>query len=170
MNARPSVAARPVLSIVFAALVTGCATGPAVRSELGADGVYHLRCATTLQVCLNQVEELCHQQRYVVLRALDLHEYAGDTITPTESRHSEAFVRCGARGTWGDANRSLMAEPLCPAPTSPPAAPPARLCTPGASQACVGAAGCKGGQACGADGNAFGPCDCGGAPSAAPTP
>ncbi|GMV19617.1 MAG: hypothetical protein AMXMBFR56_78410 [Polyangiaceae bacterium] len=36
-----------------------------------------------------------------------------------------------------------------------------RACTPGMSQACVGPGACKGGQACKADGSAYGPCDCG---------
>ncbi len=34
-------------------------------------------------------------------------------------------------------------------------------CTPGASQACVGPAGCEGFQVCATDGNSFSPCDCG---------
>lgn len=38
---------------------------------------------------------------------------------------------------------------------------PARLCTPGASVACVGAGGCAGGQVCNAAGSAFGACECG---------
>jgi hypothetical protein len=155
---------------VLASLTLGCATTRAVKTELGPDGVYHLKCATTLQACLNQAEVLCHQERYAVLRAFDLHDYAGDMTQPTETRQSEAFVRCGARGTWGEENKALLASPLTPAPgalaaIAAPAAPPARLCAPGASQACVGPAGCKGGQACAADGNSFGPCDCGSAPA-----
>ena len=38
---------------------------------------------------------------------------------------------------------------------------PARLCTPGASVACVGAGGCAGGQVCNAAGSALGACECG---------
>jgi hypothetical protein len=147
----------------LAALALGCATSPAVKTELSPDGVYHFTCRTTLQMCLNQAEVVCHNERYAVLRAFDLHDYAGDSVQPTETRHSEAFVRCGARGTWGEENKALMASPLFATPSATPAASPARLCTPGASQACVGAAGCKGGQACAADGNALGPCDCGSA-------
>jgi hypothetical protein len=166
MNAQPEAAARRAILTALIASTLGCATVPAVRTELGADGIYHLKCTTTLQVCLNQAEVICHQERYVVLRAFDLHDYAGDSVQPTETRQSEAFVRCGVRGTWGDANKSLMAEPVSPAPSAAPVvAPPSRFCTPGASQACVGAAGCKGGQACAPDGNAFGPCDCGPAPT-----
>jgi hypothetical protein len=158
------------LSSVFVSLALGCATTRAVKTELGPDGVYHLKCATTLQVCLNQAEVLCNHERYAVLRAFDLHDYAGDLTQPTETRQSEAFVRCGARGTWGEENKALMASPLgpsagAPAPSAPLAVSAAGLCTPGASQACVGVAGCKGGQVCAADGKAFGPCDCGPAPA-----
>jgi hypothetical protein len=53
-------------------------------------------------------------------------------------------------------------------PTAPPAVRASRACTPGATQACVGAGCCKGGQACAADGNAFLPCDCGSGGSAPP--
>ncbi len=151
---------------VSISLALGCATVPAVKTELSREGVYHLTCRTTLQVCLNQVESLCHLERYVVLRAFDLHDYAGDSTQPTETRQSEAFVRCGARGTWGEENKALLASPLGAAQSSAtPVAPSAPRCTPGASQGCVGVAGCKGGQACVADGSAFGPCDCGSAPA-----
>ncbi len=37
-----------------------------------------------------------------------------------------------------------------------------RLCTPGETQACLGAGACNGAQACSADGQGFGACDCGG--------
>jgi hypothetical protein len=164
--------AKPVTRLVgfLMVLALGCATARAVKTDLGPDGVYHLTCRTTLQVCLNQAEVLCHQERYAVLRAFDLHDYAGDSVQPTETRQSEAFVRCGARGTWGEENKALLASPLsaavgAPASSAPLFASPARPCTPGASQACIGVAGCKGGQACAADGNAFGPCDCGPAPT-----
>ncbi len=43
---------------------------------------------------------------------------------------------------------------------------PARSCVPGTTQACVGAAACKGGQSCLADGSGFAPCDCGTSSSA----
>ena len=38
---------------------------------------------------------------------------------------------------------------------------PARVCVPGATQACVGSGACSGGQACLPDGSGFAPCDCG---------
>ncbi len=46
------------------------------------------------------------------------------------------------------------------------APPPAARCVPNESRACVGPAGCSGGQACNAEGTAFSPCDCGTAKTA----
>lgn len=150
--------------------VAGCGT-PVVTSERRADGIFHLRCKTALPRCLDEAEVLCDHQRYVVLRAFDEHDYKGRDLFPHETRDSQAFIRCGIRGAWGSENAKLRADPLGPGGETPPAATPpaalapaapARVCTPGASQACVGKGGCSGGQACLTDGMAFGPCDCGG--------
>jgi hypothetical protein len=45
---------------------------------------------------------------------------------------------------------------------------PARLCIPGATQACLGAGACQGAQACREDGGGYLPCDCGTGAAAAP--
>jgi hypothetical protein len=148
-----------------AVAVLGCATAPAVTTERRPDGIYHLKCKTPLQVCLNEAESVCNHQRYAVLRAFDDHEYKGDVTFPTESRVSEAFVRCGIRAAWGDENNDLKKAPLC-SEAATPAPEAARVgCAPGISVACVGPAGCAGGQVCLPDGAKFGPCDCGAASS-----
>jgi hypothetical protein len=152
------------LALAAVAGLPGCATGPRVKIERRPDGIYHLTCQTTLPLCLGEAEKACDRQRYAVLRAFDDRELKGDTVTPTEFRSSEAFVRCGSEASWGVENKQLKEQPLCPAPVAPP---PPQGCTPGLSQACAGPAGCKGGQVCLADGARFGPCDCG-PPAAAP--
>ena len=43
-----------------------------------------------------------------------------------------------------------------------PARPRGMLCVPGTTQACVGSAGCHGGQYCLQNGSGYSPCDCGG--------
>jgi hypothetical protein len=155
------------------AVAAGCAAQQ-VKTERRPDGIYHVTCRDTLQVCLNKAEELCQRQRYVVLRAYDLDDHRGGTEKETEVRTSEAFFRCGARASWGDENKALLAQDVCPAPATPPAPPASAAsvgCTPGVSIACVGAGGCKGGQSCAPDGKTFGPCDCGPSPAApAPAP
>ena len=69
---------------------------------------------------------------------------------------------------------STPAAPYPPAPASPPTPAPApapaaeRVCTPGATQACLGPGACPGAQACRNDASGFLPCDCGPAPSEIP--
>src|SRR5450432_3184774 len=141
-------------TLLLVTYVSACAAQPLVTTERRPDGIYHLTCKTTLQICLNDAEDLCHRQRYVVLRALDLHDYKGASDRPMEDRTSEAFIRCGTEASWGADNKALLKTELCPGPPaapSPPATPPS-ACTPGASQACAGPAGCKGGQVCTPDG------------------
>jgi hypothetical protein len=150
-------------------VATPACVSPAVTTELRPDGITHLTCKAPLQRCLDKAEMICNHERYAVLRAFDMQDYKGNTAQPEAFRSSEAFIRCGVRGGWGDDNNALRREPLCPA--SATAGPtPATICTPGASLACVGPGGCHGGQACLPDGSKLGPCDCGpGAATTVPT-
>jgi hypothetical protein len=143
---------------------------PTVSIVRRDDGILHIKCTDkTLQRCLDAAEDACGRRRYAVLRAFDDHDYRGRTDAPLEVRDSEAFVRCGQQNAWGGDLGKLRSDPLGGATAAAPAAAvPARACTPGASQACVGRGGCAGGQACLADGSGFGPCDCGDARPAAP--
>jgi len=71
-------------------------------------------------------------------------------------------IRCSQLGVVGWDMCACDGEGfLCVGPADAAAVPAAR-CTPGATQACVGAGSCKGGQACLADGSAWDKCDCGG--------
>jgi hypothetical protein len=160
------VAATVAAASLFGFLGCRMPTVTIVRRD---DGILHIKCTDKkLQRCLDAAEDACGQRRYVVLRAFDDHDYRGRTDAPLEVRDSEAFVRCGQQNAWGGDLGKLRSDPLggsvaaAPAPSAPV---PAHACTPGASQACVGRGGCAGGQACLADGSAFGPCDCGGAPA-----
>lgn len=58
------------------------------------------------------------------------------------------------REVWTPPPSAQASEPTGPAPA------PARICTPGSTQQCVGAGACSGGQACVADGSGWSPCDC----------
>lgn len=67
--------------------------------------------------------------------------------------------------------------PPPPAPPEPVDAGPPQVCVPNATQECVGAGACKGGQSCLPDGSGFTECDCGkkkkkgaSGPAAAPAP
>ena len=74
----------------------------------------------------------------------------------TEVRSSDAIIRCTKNKPLFGGNDE---PPRAPQPPQPPSGPGA--CIPGTTQACVGPAGCAGGQACLSGGSAFGPCDCG---------
>jgi hypothetical protein len=63
-----------------------------------------------------------------------------------------------------------QAAPAPPVTPPPAAAPPERVCTPGATQSCVGVGGCQGGQACSADGTVWQSCDCAAEPDAGVEP
>jgi hypothetical protein len=65
---------------------------------------------------------------------------------------SKVVVGAGGAGAGGGAGSGAGGGP--------------QVCTPGQSVACVGPAGCQGGQACKADGSGYEPCDCGGAGAA----
>jgi hypothetical protein len=143
----------------------GCRS-PIISANQRPDGIYHLKCRDKLQRCLDEVETLCRHNRYVVLRAFDDHEWEGyNWPQQDERRASEAFIRCGQKPPWGEDSPmgKLRADPLGEVTSEPaPVAPsPARVCIPGASQACVGPDNCSGGQVCRPDGVGFGPCDCG---------
>jgi hypothetical protein len=144
-----------------------CAHRQKVMTERRPDGIVHLTCKMSLADCLYEVENACDHRRYVVLRAFDGRDLKGLVPAQTLVLESEAYVRCGEMTAFGPENKALLATPVC-TPPAVPAVPP-RVCAPGATQACVGPAGCSGGQACVADGSRFGTCDCG-APAAVPAP
>ncbi|HEY2728843.1 MAG TPA: hypothetical protein VGK52_02815 [Polyangia bacterium] len=155
----------------FALALAGCATAR-VSAERRPDGSEHLRCRTALPACLVEAERLCEGRHYIVLRALDEHDHRGSQLYD-DVRTSEAIVRCGPPMAWppGVEPMALPAEtgagpPAPPPSASAPSPAPPRACVPGSTQACVGPAGCQGGQACLADGAGFGPCDCGAAATA----
>jgi hypothetical protein len=154
------------LLLVLSTTLAACSGAwPQVTTERRPDGIIHLKCKMTLQRCLDQAESVCNHQRYTVVRAFDEHEYKGDSTAWTEVRGSEAWIRCGLGASYGAEGQALRDESVCPPPAPPPPAlpPPVQACTPGASVACVGVGGCKGGQIC-LEGGKLGPCDCGPAP------
>ena len=146
-----------------------------MTTERRPDDIVHVKCKMSLADCLYEVENVCDRKRYVVLRAVDNRDLKGVVPAQTLVLESEAYVRCGELGDigrWGIDNKAVLATPVCkeaepPEPRVVAASP--RTCTPGATQACVGPAGCAGGQACADDGSRFGNCDCGPA-SAPPVP
>ncbi len=151
-----------LVALVVVVVASGCASGRPVVEPLGPER-FHLKCTTELPGCLNEAaDEACQGHHYIVERAVNEVNWRGSTPNQMAFRTSEAIIQCGGANGWGP-----LGPPMGP-PETPPKekAAPARVCAPGSTQTCVGAGSCKGGQACGLDGAAYGPCDCGPAPAA----
>ena len=161
-------------------LVTAGCAKPDVEIRALPNGTRQLTCRHTLPQCLSHVDDVCKGASYEILYATDTQRiYGSPSTNEVESRTSQAVVHClgvhqepmgeAVAGASLIAAASASAKPKAApsasgaaAPTAAPAAAPAvRTCVPGATQACVGPAGCSGGQACLPDGSGFGACDCG---------
>jgi hypothetical protein len=140
-----------VEALVFALLTAGCANTSGVERRTLGDGSQRLSCRTPLTRCLAVMDEVC-PRGYEILRARQQVDVAGPMDISPPSITTEVDARCLGGVPPPTASAAL------PAPTPAQATP---RCVPGATQACVGAGACRGGQQCLADGAAFGPCDCG---------
>jgi hypothetical protein len=149
--------------------VTIACAKPDVEIRALPDGTRELTCRHTLPQCLSHVDDVCKGNSYEVLYATDTQKiYGSPSSNEVESRTSQAVVHCLGphQKAMGEqtaaAGSAASAPPEGPAPVTALVAPAGpRVCVPGATQACVGIAGCTGGQACLHDGSGFGECDCG---------
>ncbi|MFZ5894592.1 MAG: hypothetical protein ACOY0T_26245 [Myxococcota bacterium] len=142
------------------------------------DGTLRIKCQGALPACIARAETACRGNNYEIIKARDQRDTYGPEYgtSKVEVRSSEAIVRCGAKGQPAPPLLPEAQTPAHPPDESataavPPPPAPARTCTPGATQACIGPGRCEGGQSCLPDGTAFGPCDCGtlGPPPVAPS-
>ncbi len=132
-----------------------------------ADGGYVLTCKGPLTDCLHHAERLCRDAGYTVAEARDVRDVLGGESGQSKIviQKSDATIYCGTHAPRPPIE--LKREPAPVAAAAPPAPapkPPAPACVPGAAQACIGPAGCTGGQACSSDGSHFEACDCGSTP------
>lgn len=132
-----------------------------------ADGGYSLSCRGPLTECLHHAEHLCGDAGYTVADARDARQVLGGDSGQSKVviEKSDASIYCGSHAPRPPIELKREPEPpvtvtAAPPPAAPPAKP-AAVCVPGATQACVGPAGCSGGQTCSADGTHFEACDCG---------
>ena len=157
--------AQAVAIPLWVMLLVSC-SGSSDQPPRQPDGSYLLACKGPLSDCLKRAERLCRDQSYFISDARDERELLGHESgeSRVEVRKSEAVVFCGKPPSVGKRPMvEIEHEPVSPPPSARPTEPqpPPRACTPGATQACVGPAGCSGGQACAADGSRFEPCNCG---------
>jgi len=147
----------------------GCSSVEASKLPTGG---YRIQCEKGMADCVARAENLCGGKGYTILGGRNATHQIGGSSSNYQSVLfvGELEIICGA---------VKIEEPVCkaapklPAPAVEPlpaagAPTGAPACVPGASQACVGAAGCQGGQVCLADGSGFGACDCGTPRSSSP--
>ena len=155
------------LWVLVSLLSAACSSGTGRPARL-SDGGYSLSCKGPLSDCLKHAEHVCRDEGYTVSEARDVREFLGHEGGQSRVllQRSDATIYCGTHAPRPPIELKRPAEPAAPPPPvaapSPPPAKPAPACVPGATQACVGPAGCSGGQACAADGSGYEPCNCGG--------
>jgi hypothetical protein len=152
----------------LALALAGCAsTGQQGLREL-SEGTFEIQCGS-LGRCAEQAERACRNRGYDIIGGYDRSDVYGHEAGESQVaiRRSQLVVVC--RTANGESRLPPEGAPLPPPPPPPSAAPsaPNLLCTPGATQRCVGKGACDGGQSCLPDGSGFGPCECA---EPAPTP
>jgi hypothetical protein len=100
-------------------VAAGCSTGR--HRTLLPDGSYEVKCEGSLAKCLLQMEQVCVDNGYDVLRATEKRERNGPIELQTEIVRSEGVVRCRK------SNALFTAPPQTPAPPPVPTEAPAPL-------------------------------------------
>lgn len=168
---------RRLAAALFVAWVgaAGCSSGArSVRlSALSpGDEIYRVSCEASIRACREEASDVCRGS-YEVL------ESTGAPIQPQRVTSAPGPASTGPRYQrlkWvgqmviacGRATPPSSAGAEHPPLDEAPGAgvelrAPDRSCTPGVTQECLGPGACRGAQACLAEGNGYGPCDCGNA-------
>jgi hypothetical protein len=138
---------------------------PEVQQQQLKDGSWQFTCQLPMAQCVNAARDACRLERYRILEG----------NSETRLRDAPPFERAYHTSTLHFACTDDGGNPLLdfgnkpePQASEPARAPSAASCIKGDTRACVGPAGCTGGQSCLADGSGYGACDCGGANAASP--
>ena len=138
------------------------------KTATSPDGEHSIEWKKGMRACLTQAGEICGDKGYTILRGYSYQKLLGGASSSNRSMVETASVRivCGIAEEVldEDVTYELPKRTDAPLPVSGPPGPSsarALVCTPGATQLCVGPAACSGGQVCAADGAGFGACDCG---------
>lgn len=145
----------------FALLGLGCTR---VKTARAPDGAYSLSCERGMKACVDQAATLCGDDGYTILSGTSSTHLLGGSSSSYRSaaESAELTLRCGLEEVEENSEGiyELPERTDEPVPAAPALAP-AHHCTPGATQRCVGAGACDGGQICKEDGSGYGSCDCG---------
>ncbi len=137
-------------SLALLGLLALSACSAASKSGLRevADGTWEVECGS-LGSCAEQAERACRSRGYDIIGGYERSELYGHEAGESQVavRKSQLIVVC--RAANGDSRvppSSASPAPLSPAAASPAPAAAKLLCTPGATQRCVGKGACDGGQ------------------------
>jgi hypothetical protein len=150
---------RLVLSLCCVGLILGCAKANVTTMP---SGDHRIVCERGMKLCISRADKLCGDDGYVIVSGTTKkHLLGGASSSYREmAERAELVVSCGNEEPQPQAEE-VKYVPLPPRTDEPVRA---QACVPGATQICVGAGACQGGQVCAPDGSAFGACDCGPAP------
>jgi hypothetical protein len=150
------------LRLGFVLLPAACGA-PEFRSQTLADGSRSFECELPMDQCVRLAQDSCRHQRFRILSGSS--ETRVRDAPPYEQAYHTSRLRLRCTNDGGQP--WLLGEES----QAEAGAAPGRVCAGGDTRACVGSAGCAGGQSCLPDGSGFGACDCGPAPpSVAPAP
>jgi len=138
----------------------GCSSANVERQSL-ADGSWRIKCKFGLEQCVREVDKVCHDSTYQIARGNNMLRVYGVDPGKTEVRSSELTFTCGRTAVEEAEAKAQSVDAGSGDAASPSAARATVLCTPGATQTCLGPGACAGAQAWRADGAGFMPCDCG---------
>jgi hypothetical protein len=131
---------------------------------------YQIQCVGTIESCRDKSLEVCAGSYTTVETTGSVVEPKRVTTAPGPSTTGPRYRRlkwvgkmviaCGQPPPRADVAEQVDAHSATPAPATAPSTPK-NVCTPGATQACLGPGACRGAQACTSDGRGYGVCDCG---------
>jgi len=165
---------RPALFLI-AVFVTGCGTSVAITPTNTPQAPLRPRTAERVEVFATGIPARPYQE-VAMIEARQSSQYSthDQSAVIAELRKAAGQHGCdaiivngSADQVGGGANDTAVStlkgyRATCIVWTGgAPAATPAQACVPNESKACVGPAGCSGGQACNEDGTKYSQCDCG---------
>ncbi len=150
-------AARLLSFALLLGLTVGCGATP--RPQQLPDGTLQVECDSEMSYCVRRAESFCGSDPVEIIAARSREGQHGDARYSDGATITTVQFVCGKSGAVDLRFRRKKADP--PPVVASPSPPPAAVCAAGATQECVGAGACAGGQACKPDGSGWGDCDCG---------
>lgn len=146
------------LSWISLPLLLACGASK-VQSQKLQDGSWSFTCELAMDECIRRVQERCPAKRYRILEGTA--ETRLRDAPPFERAYHTSRLHIVCNDAGADVLLSVDGSGEPKRSSSDAGAKSSKACTTGQTRECVGAAACKGGQACLPDGSGYGACDCG---------